>query len=82
MEALFGQAQRKGLVAPEVDIRSLAVLISTLADGLFVRRAILPNFAPEREIAAVMAVLEAAFAGRINLPSADAAGSPESRKSH
>jgi TetR/AcrR family transcriptional repressor of uid operon len=82
MEALFRQAQESGLVAPQVDVRSLAVLISTLADGLFVRRAILPNFAPEREIAAVMAVVEAAFAGRINLPSADAAGSPESRKSH
>jgi TetR/AcrR family transcriptional repressor of uid operon len=82
MEALFRQAQQSGLVAPEVDVRSLAVLISTLADGLFVRRAILPNFAPEREVAAVMAVVEAAFAGRIHLPAADTAGSAETRKSH
>jgi TetR/AcrR family transcriptional repressor of uid operon len=77
MEALFRHAQESGMVAPEVDVRSLAVLISTLADGLFVRRAILPNFAPEREIAAVMSVLEAAFAGRINLPRADAAPDSE-----
>ena len=47
MEALFRQAQEKGLVAPDVDPRSLATVVSTLADGLFVRRAILPNFAPE-----------------------------------
>jgi TetR/AcrR family transcriptional regulator, repressor for uid operon len=83
MEALFRQAQENGLVAPEVGVRSLAVLLSTLADGLFVRRAILPNFSPEREIATVMAVVEAAFAGRINLPGTDnAAGSPETHKSH
>jgi len=80
MEALFRQAQEKGLVAAEVDVRSLAVLISTLADGLFVRRAILPNFAPKREIATVMAVVEAAFAGRIHLPAADPDGG--SSKSH
>jgi AcrR family transcriptional regulator len=78
MEALFRQAQENGLIAPEVNVRSLAVLVSTLADGLFVRRAILPDFAPEREIAAVMAVVEAAFAGRINLPGGpDAADSQE-----
>ena len=78
MEALFRQAQEKGLVAPDVDTRSLATVISTLADGLFVRRAILPNFSPETEIASVMAVIEAAFAGRINLPKAP--GAPAERK--
>ena len=77
MEALFRQAQEKGLVAPEVDARSLATLVSTLADGLFVRRAILPSFAPEVEIASVMAVIEAAFAGRISLPKALAAAAEE-----
>ncbi|MFL5222538.1 MAG: TetR/AcrR family transcriptional regulator, partial [Microvirga sp.] len=80
MEALFRQAQEKGLVAPEVDARSLATLVSTLADGLFVRRAILPSFAPETEIASVMAVIEAAFAGRIDLPKTPPAATAE-RKS-
>ena len=70
MEALFRQAQEKGIVAPEVDVRTLAVVVSTLADGLFVRRAILPNFDPEAEVGAVMAVIAAAFAGRIDLPKA------------
>jgi TetR/AcrR family transcriptional regulator, repressor for uid operon len=80
MEALFRQAQERGLVAPDVDARSLATLVSTLADGLFVRRAILPNFAPETEIASVMAVIEAAFAGRIDLPKTGPAATAE-RKS-
>ncbi|MFL5167833.1 MAG: TetR/AcrR family transcriptional regulator, partial [Microvirga sp.] len=80
MEALFRQAQERGLVAPDVDARSLATLVSTLADGLFVRRAILPSFAPETEIASVMAVIEAAFAGRIDLPKTPPAATAE-RKS-
>jgi TetR/AcrR family transcriptional repressor of uid operon len=70
MEALFRQAQEKGVVAPQVDARTLAVVVSTMADGLFVRRAILPNFDPEAEVGAVMAVIAAAFAGRIDLPKA------------
>lgn len=71
MERLFREAQARDMVAPNVDPQALAVLIATLADGLFVRRAVLPHFAPEREIAAVMAVVEAALAGRINLPGAE-----------
>jgi hypothetical protein len=50
-----------------MDPDALAVLVSALADGLCVRRAILPNFCPEREVAAAMAVIAAAFAGRIHL---------------
>jgi TetR/AcrR family transcriptional repressor of uid operon len=82
MEALFAKAQEQGLIAPDVDIGALAVLVSTLADG-FVRKAILPQFSPEREIAAVMAVIEAAFAGRIDLSSAVAFGDePKRSQSH
>ena len=80
MEALFGQAQEKGIVAAEVDVRSLATVIATLADGLFVRRAILPNFDPRAEVGAVMAVMAAAFAGRIDLPkTADAPAAAAAR---
>ena len=68
MAVLFGQAQEKGLIAPGVDPEALATMISALADGLFVRRATLPGFCPEREVAAAMAVIEAAFGGRIQLP--------------
>jgi AcrR family transcriptional regulator len=83
LEMLFAGAQQRGIIAPGVDLRSLAVVVSTLADGLFVRRAILPNFDPEREIGGVMAVIEAGFAGRIALPSAKEAGPGRvSTKSH
>ncbi len=68
MVELFRQAQERGLIAPEVDPHALATLMITLADGLFVRRAISPRYDPKREIGTVMAVIEAAFAGRIHLP--------------
>jgi AcrR family transcriptional regulator len=76
MTALFREAQGRGLVAPGVDTAALAVVVSTLADGLFVRRAIVPGFDPEREVANVMAVIEAAFAGRIAFTGAPAAAAP------
>jgi AcrR family transcriptional regulator len=67
MTTLFRDAQAKGVIAPEVDPSSLAYLVSTLADGLFVRRAISPRFDGEREVGNMIAVMEAAFAGRIHL---------------
>ena len=74
LAALFGKAQGEGAIVPEVDPQALAVMVATLANGLFVRRAILPGFNAEREVGNVIAVIEAAFAGRIDLPGA---GSPE-----
>jgi len=72
MIGLFKQAQLGGTIAAEVDLEELASLILTLADGLFVRRAINERFDVERGVASLMAVLEAAFAGRIKLNSVDA----------
>ena len=60
-----------------VDPEALAVVIATLADGLFVRRAVAPGFDPEREVAYVMAVIEAALAGRIDLPKKEGSPSQE-----
>jgi TetR/AcrR family transcriptional regulator, repressor for uid operon len=77
MTALFRAAQAKGKVAPEVDPGSLAFLVSTLADGLFVRRAISPHFDAEREVGNMIAVMEAAFAGRIDLIKTNGAAQPE-----
>ncbi|MCB8822223.1 TetR/AcrR family transcriptional regulator [Microvirga rosea] len=71
MAALFRQAQDQGAIASSVDPEMLTSLVSTLADGLFVRRAILPSFDAEREVRTLMAVLEAAFAGRIALNGAE-----------
>jgi TetR/AcrR family transcriptional repressor of uid operon len=67
MTALFRRAQDQGAVDPSVDPEALAVLISTLANGLFVRRAVAPSFDPDREVANVMRVIESALAGHINL---------------
>ena len=77
MIALFEQAQERGLIAPQVDLDALATLMITLADGLFVRRAISSRYDPEREIASVMAVIEAAFAGQIRFPGRKDAGTSQ-----
>ena len=67
LTALFAQAQARGAISREADPGLLAVLVSTLANGLFVRRAINADFSPDREVAAVMAAIEAALSGRIVL---------------
>jgi AcrR family transcriptional regulator len=66
MAALFRQAQERGEIAA-VDAEGLAILISTLANGLFVRRAVAPSFDAEREVGYLIAIMEAAFAGKLDL---------------
>jgi hypothetical protein len=68
MTELFKEAQERGLIAATVDPDALAILLSTIGDGLFVRRAISRDFDASRDVAYVMAVIEAAFAGRIHFP--------------
>ena len=68
MTELFREAQERGLIAATVDPGALAILLSTIGDGLFVRRAISRDFDASRDVAYVMAVIEAAFAGRIHFP--------------
>jgi AcrR family transcriptional regulator len=77
MTALFSHAQERGLIAPNVDLQALALLISTMADGLFVRRAIAADFDGEREVGNLMAVIEAAFSGRIGLSGQAGSGRSE-----
>lgn len=67
---LFRQGQARGTVAAEVEASALASLVCTYADGLMVRRAILPGFDADSEIARFIAVIEAGMAGRIPLPPA------------
>ena len=61
-------AKAEGRVDAAVDSRAFAILASTLANGLFVRRAILPNFDADREIETAVAVIEAAARGLFPLP--------------
>lgn len=67
MTALFRRASAQGKIAESVDPRALAVLVATLADGLFVRRAVMKEFDATFEVANVMAVIGAALQGRIDL---------------
>jgi len=69
MTSLFRSAQERGLIPSRVDAGGVAVLVATLADGLFVRRAILPGFDAEREVGNALAVIEALLDGSVHLPS-------------
>jgi TetR/AcrR family transcriptional repressor of uid operon len=68
---LFRHAQARGAVAAHVDPEALATVVATMADGLFVRRAVTRSFDAEREVGNMLAVIEAAFAGHIPLVGAD-----------
>lgn len=76
---LFRQAQGRGAIAPGLDPEGLAVTIAIMANGLFVRRAVAPDFDPEREVGQVMAIVEAAFAGRIDFSQATTAAAPANK---
>lgn len=65
LTSLIEAATSAGNIAPAMDARTIATLICTLADGVFVRRAVLPSFDPAREIPAVMDVIGALVSGRI-----------------
>jgi AcrR family transcriptional regulator len=69
MATMFRAAQERGVIAASVDPEALATIVSTLANGLFVRRAVIPSFDAEREVGTVMKVIEAACTGRIDIPS-------------
>ena len=68
MAALFFQAQARGAVARDVDPHLAATVVSTLAKGLFVRRAIMPDFEAGREVSHVLAVIKAMLNGSIAFP--------------
>jgi TetR/AcrR family transcriptional repressor of uid operon len=55
--ALLSAAQARGDIAPTADPGAVATLVSILGDGLYVRRAILPDFDPEQEVSTVMRLI-------------------------
>lgn len=65
--ALMEQARAAGDVPAGADIDAIVRMIQVLADGLFVRCAILPDFDPEREVGAVMSLICALVQGRVDL---------------
>ena len=69
LTGLLDAATASGDISPALDSRTIATLICTLADGLFVRRATLPDFDPAGEVPPVMdlicAMVTAQVPGRL-----------------
>ncbi len=74
--AAFDAAKAAGAINPAVDSHFVASILSKLADGLFVRRAVATDFDPEREIAEVFAVIGALLSGGIAPPSTSSEARP------
>lgn len=65
LASLLDAATAAGNIAPAMDTRTIATLICTLADGLFVRRAILPGWDPAREMPPIMHLIGSLVCGRV-----------------
>lgn len=65
MQQLFASAKAAGMIAPATDVDMAARLMLTVADGLFKRRALEPDFDGERELAMAMNIFRAVFSGLI-----------------
>ena len=59
------RAKNRGEIAPTIDSQAAAKLILTLGNGLFVRRAITPEFDAAREVPYVMSLIGAMLSGAV-----------------
>jgi len=66
------EGQARGDIAATVDPQAAAVAIMTIGNGLFVRRAIAPDFDPVREVGVAIALIGAMLRGAVPLDRADA----------
>lgn len=69
LAALLERARSAGDIHPGTDPHAVAILIATLADGLFVRRAVVPTFDPDREVPLVLNLIFAIVSGAMPPPS-------------
>jgi hypothetical protein len=58
-----------------MDSRTIATMICTIADGMFVRRAVLPDFDPAREVPPIIHLICALVSGAV--PAMNPSHSPE-----
>jgi AcrR family transcriptional regulator len=65
LTGLLDAAAASGNISPAMDTRTIATLICTIADGIMVRRATLPDYEPAREIPAVMHLICALVSGAV-----------------
>ncbi|HEX2556030.1 MAG TPA: TetR/AcrR family transcriptional regulator [Microvirga sp.] len=64
---LLGAAQDRGVVSAASDPDAIARVIAAFADGLFVRRAVAPDFDAKREVDHIMKVIGALLDGTVSL---------------
>ncbi|WP_406856287.1 TetR/AcrR family transcriptional regulator [Alsobacter sp. KACC 23698] len=65
LAAMVEAAKGSGQLPAEVDAHFACTVLFTMADGLFKRRALDPEFDGERELANAMAVFRAVFTGQV-----------------
>jgi AcrR family transcriptional regulator len=65
MRTVFAAAQANGAIAAHVNLDQALTWFLTIADGLFKRRAVEPDFDGEHELATAFALFRAIFAGKI-----------------
>jgi AcrR family transcriptional regulator len=53
-EKLFGRLAKEGRISPDLDIATLAKVFTVIGDGLFLRRAVDPDFDPKKVVPAVV----------------------------
>lgn len=75
LTALLDTARAAGSIAPRGEPGTVARLIATLANGLFVRRALVPTFDAAVEVPPVLDLIGALVSGRV--PAAGVAGTAE-----
>ena len=66
MSRVFALAQKRGLLRSKADPHALAVLVSTMSDGLLVRRAVVESFDAEKEIPHVLCLIGAMLDGQVD----------------
>lgn len=66
LERAFANAQARGAIKAKADPRALAVTVGTIADGLYVRRAVSQTFDATAEIERALALIAAVLDGAID----------------
>jgi AcrR family transcriptional regulator len=79
-EKLFAGLAAEGRIAPDFDIPTVAKLFSLIGDGLFLHRAVDPEFDAETTVPAAMALLRMLLNPPEELPAADDAKAKEPRR--
>jgi AcrR family transcriptional regulator len=64
---MFARACAEGVLPAALDPEAAARIVCLLADGLYVRRSVAPNFDPAQEVDLVMRVIGALLKGAIDL---------------